>query len=91
MADPERFTLKVKPVTYTKIFVEFYNWKNRAQIYEINGMIKLENMCTLTAKNPRKLNAHHIIEILSVLRSAYMVPKSQNKVVFYVNNYIDWD
>ena len=30
-------------------------------------------------------------KISSVLRSAHMVPKDQDKFVFYVNNYIDWD
>ncbi len=48
-------------------------------------------MCALIAKNPRNLCAHQIIEILSILRSAHVVPRDQDKVVFYVNNYIDWD
>ena len=32
-----------------------------------------------------------MIEILSVLRSVHIVSKDQNKFVFYVNNYINWD
>ena len=32
-----------------------------------------------------------MIEILLVLYNAYLIPKNQNKFVFYVNNYIDWD
>ena len=91
VVDPERFTLKGKPVIYTGAFVELYNWKNRGQVHKIYGMIELEKMHALTAENPRNLNAHRIIEISSVLRSAHMVPRDQDKFVFYVNNYIDWD
>ena len=54
-------------------------------------MIKLEKMRTSTAENPRNLGAHRILEISSVLRDAHMLPKDQDKFVFYVNNYIDWD
>ena len=43
------------------------------------------------AENPRNLGAHRIIEISSVLRSAHLVPRDQDKFVFYVNNYIHWD
>ena len=32
-----------------------------------------------------------MIEISLVLHSAHVAPKDQNKFVFYVNNYIDWD
>ncbi len=91
MADPERFTLKGKPVTYIGAFVELYNWKNRGQVHEIYGMIKLEKMCASIAENLRNFGAHQIIEISSVLYSAHVVPRDQDKVVFYVNNYIDWD
>ncbi len=91
VADLERFTLKNKLVTYTEAFVELYNWKNRGQVYEIHKMIQLEKMCASIVKNPRNLGAHRIIEISSVLRSAYIVLRDQEKVVFYVNNYIDWD
>ena len=54
-------------------------------------MIELDKICTLTAKNPRNLDAHRIIEISSVLRSTYMIPRDQDKFVFYLNNYINWD
>ncbi len=33
VADPERFTLKGKPVIYTGAFVELYNWRNRGQVH----------------------------------------------------------
>ena len=54
-------------------------------------MMELEKMRTSTTENPRNLGAHRIIEISLVLRSAHVVPKDQDKFVFYVNNYIDWD
>ena len=91
VADPERFTSKGKPVTYTRAFVEFYNWRNGGQVYQIHGMIELEKMRALTAKNFPNLSAYQIIEILLVLRSVYMVLGDQDKFVFYVNNYINWN
>ncbi len=42
-------------------------------------------------ENLRNLGAHWIIKISLVLHSAHVVPRNQDKVVFYVNNYIDWD
>lgn len=91
VADPERFTLKDKPVTYTKAFVELYNQKNRGQVHEIYEIIEFEKMYTLIAKNPYNLIAHQIIEISSFLYTFHMILWHQNRVVFYVNNYIDWN
>ncbi len=91
VADPERFTLKGKPITYTGALVELYKLRNRGQVYEIYGMIELEKMRASIAKNPRNLGAYWIIEISLVLHNAHIVPRDQDKVVFYVNNYIDWD
>ena len=54
-------------------------------------MIKFEKMCVLIVENPHNLNAHWIIEISLILCSAHIVPRNQDKVVFYFNNYIDWD
>ena len=54
-------------------------------------MVKFEIIRALIAKNLHNLEAHQIIEIFSILYSAYMVPRDQNKIVFYVNNYINWD
>lgn len=54
-------------------------------------MIVLEKMRTLTVENLHKFDAHRIIEILMLLCSAYGVPKDEDKVVFYINNYIDGD
>ena len=89
MADPKRFTPKGKPVIYTGAFVELYNWKNGGQVHKIYKMIEFEKMRASTMENPRNLGAHRIIEISSVLRSAHMVLRDQDKFVFYVNNYID--
>ena len=91
VADPKRFTPKGKLVTYTGTFVELYNWRNGGQAHEIHGMIELKKMRTSTAENPRNLVAYWIIEISSVLHSAHIVSKDQDKFVFYVNNYINWD
>ena len=54
-------------------------------------MVQLRKMCALIAKNPRNLDACRIIKIFTVLHSAYVVPKDQDKFVFYINNYIKWD
>ena len=87
--DLERFTHKGKRVTYTRAFVELYNWRNGRQVYEIHRMIELKKICSLTVKNPHDLGAHQIIEISSVLHSAHVIPKNQDKFVFYVNSYIN--
>ena len=54
-------------------------------------MIELKKIRALTVKNPYNLDAHWIMKISLVLHSAYMVAKDQDKCVFYVNNYINWD
>ena len=54
-------------------------------------MIELDNIRALTVENSHNLDAKKIIEILSVLHSTHVVPRDQEKFVFYVNNYIDWD
>ncbi len=91
MADLEQFTLKGKPVTYIGAFVELYKRKNHRQVYEIHGMIELKKMYALITENPRNLSASQISKIFLILRNTYVVPKDQNNIVFYVNNYIDWD
>ena len=42
VADPERFTAKSKPITYTGAFVELYKQKNRGQVHEIHRIVKLD-------------------------------------------------
>ena len=91
VADPERFTAKNKPITYTGAFMELYKWRNRGQVHEIHGIVELDKWHASTAENPRNLGAHRIIEVSLVLRSAHVVPRDQDRMVFYVNNYIDWD
>ena len=59
------------------------------QVSEIYRMIEIEKIHTLTIKNPRNLTANQIIEILSVLQSAYVISRDLDKIVLYINNYID--
>ena len=54
-------------------------------------MVELKKMCALIAKNLHNLDTHWIIEISLILHSIYLVPRNKDKVVCYVNNYIDWD
>ncbi len=91
VVDPERFTDKGKPIIYIGAFVELYNWRNRGQVHEIHGIVELEKMRTSMAKHPRNLGAHCIAEISLILRSVHVVPRDQERIVFYVNNYIDWN
>lgn len=48
-------------------------------------------MGVLTTENSYNLSAPQIIEILLVLHNAHIVSRDQNKFIFYVNNYINWD
>lgn len=89
MADPEQLIPKNRFVTYIGTFVELYNCRNDKQIYKIYRMIEFEKMYTLIIKNLCKLKAHEIIEVSSVLHSAYLVFKDQKKFVFYINNFIN--
>ena len=75
VADPERFTAKGKPITYTGAFVELYKWRNRGQVHEIHGMVELDKWHSSTAENFRNLGAHRIIELSSILHSAYVVSR----------------
>ena len=52
-------------------------------------MIELEKIRTLIVENSRNLSAHRNIEISSVVYSAHVILRDQDKFVFYVNNYID--
>ncbi len=91
VADPEWFIDKDRPIIYIGIFVELYNWKNHRQVHKIHGMVELEKMCVSMAKLLRNFGAHFIVEISLILHSAHIVFRDQEKIVFYVNNYIDWD
>ena len=48
-------------------------------------------MLTSIAENFYNLDAYWIIEISWILHIAYVVLRNQEKFVFYVNNYIDWN
>ena len=89
MADLERFTPKGKPVIYTGALVELYNWRNHEQVHEIHGIIELEKICVLIAENLCNLGTYWIIEISLVLCSAHVALRDQDKVMFYINNYIN--
>ncbi len=91
IVDPEQFIDKSKPIIYIGAFIELYNERNRGQVHEIYGIVELEKMRAWTAKHLRNLGAYHIVEIFSILRSVLVVPKNQEKIVFYINNYVDWD
>ena len=54
-------------------------------------MVELEKIRVLITKNLRNLGACRIIEISLVLHSIHVVPRDQDKAVFYVNNYINGD
>ena len=91
IADSEWFTAKGKPITYIKAFVELYKWRNRKQVYEMHGMVELDKWHASIAENTFNLGAHCIIEVFLVLHSAHVIPRDQDKLVFYINNYINWD
>ena len=82
VADPEGFTLKGKPVTYTGAFAKLYNWRNHRQVNEIYGMIELEKIRALIAENPCNLDAHRMIEISSVLYSTHVVNRIKTSLYF---------
>lgn len=52
-------------------------------------MIKFKKWRNLTAKHPHNFDAYFIVKISSILRNIYIVSRDQEKIEFYVNNYID--
>ena len=54
-------------------------------------MVELEKWYVSMVENPHNLGAHRIIEVSSVLHGAHIVPRDQDRMIFYVNNYIDRD
>ena len=54
-------------------------------------MVELEKWCASTTKNSCNFGTHCIIEISSILHNTHIIPRDWEKIVFYVNNYIDWD
>lgn len=54
-------------------------------------MIEIEKMHVSTTNNLHNLGALWIIDIFLILLNVYVVPRDQNKIVIYINNYINWD
>ena len=71
--------------------MELYKERNHWQVHKIQRMIELDKQHALTAENPCNLGAHYIIKVSLILCSTHIVPRGQDKMVFYINNYIDWD
>lgn len=80
IADPEQFISKDKLVTYTKALVEFFNGRNRRQVHEIYEINELEKIRALIVDNLYNFGTYQIIDIFSVLYSAYMVLRDQDKI-----------
>lgn len=89
MADLEGFIQKAKLITYIRVFIEVCNWRNREQVHKIHNLIKVKKIGALIAKNLYDLSTHQIIEISIVLYNTDIVPKNEDKIVFYINNSID--
>lgn len=53
-------------------------------------MVELQKICTSTAEHPRNLSTHCIVEISLIMHSIHVILRNQGKIIFYVNNYIDW-
>ena len=54
-------------------------------------MINFKKMHALIAKYFYNLSVHCIIEISSILHSIYVIFRDYKKIVFYINNYINWN
>lgn len=89
MADSKWFIFQSKLVIYIGKFVELYDWRNRKQVHGMYGMIKLKKMSTLIAKNSHNLSFHWIIDMSSILHSAYVISRNQDIFMFYINNDIN--
>ena len=87
VTDPEQFTNKNQSIAYIEIFIEQYNQRNQKQVYEIHRIVALKKICSSTTKHLHNLSINHIVKISSILHIVYIIPKNQ-KIVFYINNYI---
>ena len=61
------------------------------QVYEIHKIIKFEKIYALTTKNLCNFNVYQMIKISLVLCNTYIVSRHQNKFMFYIYYYINWD
>lgn len=55
----------------------------------MNKISKLKKLYTLIIKNCYNLNVHQIFKIFLLLFLIYFIFQNQNKIVFYINNYIN--
>ena len=91
VANPKWFIAKSKLITYTGAFVELYKERNHGQVHKIYAIVEFKKWHTSTVENPSNLGVYRIIKVSLVLRSAYIIPIDQDRIVIYVNNYMDWD
>lgn len=89
MADPDLFFQKYKLVTYARVFVEYYNQKNHKQVLEKHEIIELKKINTLIIQNSCNFGAYLSIEIFMVFCITHIIFRNKNKVMFYVNNFIN--
>ena len=91
ITDLKQFTDINKPITYIKAFVELYNKRNYGQVYEIYRIVEFEKWCNLTLQYLCNFNTFCIVEISSILHSAFITLRNQKKIIFYMNNFIHGD
>ena len=80
-----------KPMIYTGVFVEIYNWHSRRLVHKTHGMVKLEKYPISRIRNLLNLGGLRFYKISQVLQIAHVVPKNTEGKTFYLTNYIDWD
>lgn len=51
----------------------------------------LEKICISIVKNPYNFSFYQIIKIVLIIYCTYIVPRDQDKFIFYISNYINWD
>lgn len=88
VANLEWFIAKKKPIIYTKAYIELYNQKNCEQIHKIHKIAELKKQRNLTTKYYHNFGIYCIVKISLILHSAYVVSKNQERIMFYINNYI---
>lgn len=54
-------------------------------------MIKLEKWHNSKAKHSCNYSGYCVIKISSILHNAYVIFSDQKKIMFYINNYINWN
>lgn len=80
---------KGKPITYTRVFVELYKYKNHGQVHKIHKIVEFEKWHVSMAENFHNIGINCIIEVFLILHNIYAILKNQEKMIFFLNNYID--